>query len=355
MEKDHLDYMKTIKEPMAKALLKWYHLHKRDLPWRKNHNPYGIWISEVMLQQTQVDTVIDYYHAFMDAFPAIHHLATAPEEKVLKIWEGLGYYSRAKRLKQAAEIMVRDYGGSFPTTYKEVLSLPGIGPYTAGAVLSIAHNQPLPAVDGNVLRVFARVFLDDRDIGDMKTRKAFEDMARYLLPEDSRHYNQSLMELGATVCTPKNPSCDVCPIHTYCQAKAHHQQGVLPYKKKRQKNISLYMEVAMLRSMGQTLIVKRPSEGLLADLWGFPIIKRDDALPDGMTIHDELEDFLGVPVSYQGEVKKAKHVFSHRTWHMTMYAFEVEKMVTPSHPQVAWIKLDEETDFPLPTAFKKLI
>lgn len=352
---DHLPYIKEHGEELAEDLLTWYQQNKRDLPWRKNHNPYRIWISEVMLQQTQVDTVIDYFNRFMTRFPTIESLAGADEEHVLKVWEGLGYYSRAKRLKQAAEVMMLDYDGTFPQTYAETLKLPGIGPYTAGAVLSIAHNLPLPAVDGNVLRVFARVFEDNRDIGDMKTRKAFEHMAKALLPEDSRHFNQALMELGATICTPKNPRCGDCPIHKLCIANTSHTQKDLPVKKKRQKNTPLEMEVALVRYKDYTLIVKRPSEGLLADLWGFPIIKRDEALGDGMSIHDELEDFLGVSVKLKGKIKKAKHVFSHRTWHMTLYEFRVNHMVKPHFPQVEWIDLTQESDFPLPTAFRKLI
>lgn len=352
---DHQPYIDTYGEAIANALLTWYHISKRDLPWRENHHPYRIWISEVMLQQTQVDTVIGYFNRFMKAFPTIESLAYAQEEQVLKIWEGLGYYSRAKRLKQAAEVIVKDYNGSFPSTYEQVIKLPGVGPYTAGAVLSIAHNLPLPAVDGNVLRVFARVFEDDRDIGDMKTRKAFEKMAIALLPEDARHYNQSLMELGATVCTPKKPKCEVCPIHSYCKAHASNKQTDLPVKKKRQKNKPLHMEVALVQHGNSTLIVKRPTEGLLADLWGFPIIKRDEALASGKSIQLELEDFLGTTVSFVGEVKEAKHVFSHRTWHMTLYKFDMDSMVEPHYPQVAWIDLTKESDLPLPTAFKKLI
>lgn len=352
---DHLPYIEEHGKALAGALLTWYEQNKRDLPWRKNHNPYRIWISEVMLQQTQVDTVIDYFNRFMVTFPTIEALAGADEEQVLKAWEGLGYYSRAKRLKQAAQVMMLDYDGAFPTTYAETLKLPGIGPYTAGAVMSIAYNLPVPAVDGNVLRVFSRVFNDDRDIGDMKTRKAFEHMAKALLPEDSRHFNQALMELGATVCTPKNPRCEACPIHALCRAKASLRQKDLPVKKKRQKNIPLEMEVALVRHDHHTLIVKRSSEGLLADLWGFPIVKRDEALQDGMSIHDDLEEFLGVKVKPTGEIKKAKHVFSHRTWHMTLYAFDIDHKVRPHFPQVEWIDLTKESDFPLPTAFKKLI
>lgn len=353
--KDIDDFIATYGSKIADLLLDWYHVVKRDLPWRRRQDPYGIWISEVMLQQTQVDTVIDYYNRFMEAFPSVTALADANEEKVLKLWEGLGYYSRARRLKQCAIVLMEKYKGEFPRHYNKVLQLPGIGPYTAGAILSIAYNMAVPAVDGNVMRVFARLFNDYRDINSPKTRKVFELMANKLLPKDCRHFNQSLMELGALICTPSKPKCNHCPLTTLCLSKKNNTQTELPIKQKKTKQLKLEMEVAFLHYKDYRLIVKRPSEGLLANLWGFPIIERSKTLEKGLTIKEELEEALGMDVHLKGFIKASKHVFSHRTWDMSIYAFEIDEMVKPDYPEVRWVKMEDFEAYPLPTAFKKLI
>ena len=197
---------------MQTKLLDWYHINHRKLPWRDQFDPYKIWLSEIMLQQTQVTTVIDYFNRFVKTYPTVQDLALADEDSVLKLWEGLGYYSRARRLIPCAKMVVELFDGEFPKDYKKIIKLPGVGSYTAGAVLSIAYNIKLPAVDGNVMRVYSRLFNMDADISDAKSKKIFEEKVFDTLPEDRRHYNQALMELGATICTPKSPKCMACPI-----------------------------------------------------------------------------------------------------------------------------------------------
>ncbi len=350
-----IDYIRENASKIAEKLLDWYGENKRDLPWRRNHDPYSIWISEVMLQQTQVGTVIDYFIDFMKKFPTVKDLAEASEDEVLKAWTGLGYYSRAKRLKQTAVILQEKYDGLFPKDFDKVIKLPGIGPYTAGAILSIAYNLRFPAVDGNVLRVFSRLFNDHRDIGDTKTQQSFEEVALKLLPADCRHFNQGLMELGSQVCLPKNPRCEICPVHSLCLSHQYGCEKLLPFKKARVKNIQLDMEVAWVEYNNLILIIKRPSEGLLASLWGFPIIERNLTLQEGLSIKEELEVLLGTTVELLEPLKKAKHVFSHRTWNMTLYRFKAFKKIIPDTPETEWIDLQQLRNYPFPTAFKKLV
>ncbi|MEI7025842.1 A/G-specific adenine glycosylase [Paenibacillus sp. y28] len=256
-------------------LLKWYQVHKRDLPWRRSRNPYHIWISEVMLQQTRVETVIPYFHRFVTKFPTVEALADAPEEEVLKAWEGLGYYSRARNLQAAVREVKEQYGGKVPSTKEEISGLKGVGPYTAGAVLSIAYNKPEPAVDGNVMRVLSRYFLIEDDIVKATTRVRFEKLAQALIPEASASdFNQALMELGAMVCTPKSPYCLTCPVMLHCRARTEGMQDKLPVKTKAKPPRPEPRAVAWIEGdgaqAGMVLIRQRPAEGLLARMWELP-------------------------------------------------------------------------------------
>lgn len=339
---------------LAENLLEWYAEEHRKLPWRESHDPYKIWLSEVMLQQTQVDTVIPYFNRYIEAFPTIQDLASASEEQVLKLWEGLGYYSRAKRIRLCAMEVVEKYDGVFPEDYNKVLKLPGIGSYTAGAVLSIAYNMAVSAVDGNVLRVFSRLENDHSDIGNLKVRKALEARITRILPHDRRHYNQALMELGATICTPKNPKCNSCPVAELCESRKLGNQADLPVKKKKQKNKQMDMEVALVYKDGELLMMKRPSTGLLADLWGFPIAEKT-LTSDGDSIMAELDDNYGLDVLQAEKLGKAKHVFSHRTWNMTIYKVDVTDKVYPEYPSVVWCTEETIKEYALPTAFKKVL
>ncbi|WP_069188328.1 A/G-specific adenine glycosylase, partial [Paenibacillus sp. GM2] len=217
----------------SKELLGWYETAKRDLPWRRHRNPYYIWVSEIMLQQTRVDTVIPYFQRFIERFPTIQALAEAPEEEVLKCWEGLGYYSRARNLQAAARQVMERHDGIVPDNKKDVSALKGVGPYTSGAILSIAYNQPEPAVDGNVMRVLSRYFLIEEDIMKIGTRTLMEDLATELIPPGrAGDFNQALMELGALICTPKSPQCLICPVMVHCAGRLEGAEDRLPVKSK---------------------------------------------------------------------------------------------------------------------------
>jgi len=261
-------------------LLEWYFLNARDLPWRESHDPYRIWLSEVMLQQTQVVTVIGYFLRFVARFPTVQALASAEEDEVFKLWEGLGYYSRARRLIPCARAVVAQHGGVFPGSLEEMLKLPGVGPYTAGAVLSIAYNQRIPAVDGNVLRVASRWYAYDTDIRLPLAHKAIETRLMAEMPEDARHFNQALMELGACVCTPKNPACDRCPVAEECEALRLGLVEVLPFKSKAKAKVESEKVVAYVTCGELVLIEKRAPDVLLGSLWGFPVMD----LPEGVEL-----------------------------------------------------------------------
>lgn len=302
------------KKEFNEQLLAWYHREKRDLPWRHTSNPYYIWISEVMLQQTRVDTVIPYYERFISSFPTMESLAEAEEEHVLKHWEGLGYYSRVRNLQAGVKEVVENYGSVIPQTRSEILNLKGIGPYTAGAVLSIAYGVPEHAVDGNVMRVFSRLFLIEEDIALPKTKKIFEQRVMEVIDEtDPSSFNQAIMELGATICTPK-PRCLLCPVREFCTAFEEGVQERLPIKtKKTKKKVVAIHSFAIQEPGGQWLLRKRPSGGLLGDFWEFPQIEGSNQ--DG--IQRDLEVSTGLLVDLKEEFVHFKHVFSHVTWEVT--------------------------------------
>ncbi len=340
---------------LQEKLLDWFEIEKRDLPWRKTCDPYKIWISEVMLQQTQVKTVIKYYKRFIKALPDVQALADAEEELVYKLWEGLGYYSRAKRLKQCALILTQQHNSTFPQNYKKALALPGIGSYTAGAVLSIAYNMPLPAVDGNVMRVLSRIFNMDSDIGKQKTKKEFEMLAKTLLPREVGQFNQALMELGSVVCTPKRPQCEQCPLSFLCQSYQVGNQLDRPVKARRLVKKKLEMEAAYVVNDNKVLIIKRPTEGLLANLWGLPIIEKQLGFKDGKSIIQELQDSFDLQTDHIEVKKRAVHIFTHRIWNIICYRIEVSKSHLIDYPYHQWITHDQLNTVPFPTVFKKLI
>lgn len=266
------------KKWFAAELLPWYRRSKRDLPWRKNRNPYYIWISEVMLQQTRVETVIPYFHNFIDKFPTLEALAGAPEEEVLKAWEGLGYYSRARNLQAGAREVIDRFGGKVPDSKEEISTLKGVGPYTAGAILSIAYNRPEPAVDGNVMRVLSRYFLMEEDIAKASTRVKLEKLALELIPEGAAgDFNQALMEFGATVCTPRSPHCLTCPVMEGCRARLEGREAELPLKTKAKPPRLEPRAVAVIEGTGpregMLLIRRRPQQGLLAGMWELPHVE----------------------------------------------------------------------------------
>jgi A/G-specific adenine glycosylase len=334
-------------------LLQWYHDNKRVLPWRLTSDPYQIWLSEIMLQQTQVKTVIDYFNRFIMKYPDVLALSKGHEEDVLKLWEGLGYYSRARRLIPCARIVVEKFEGEFPEDYSLLLTLPGIGTYTAGAIASIAYNKKVPAVDGNVMRVYSRHFYMKADISKNSSKKIFENKVKETLPEDCRHFNQALMELGALICSPQKPKCLECPINSTCEAYHRNCVMTLPVKSKKIKKKTLQVAVCKILHDDLWMIEKRPNEGLLAGLWGFPIYTYEDDLEvrvkEGLKEDYDLE-VLNVKVS-----KVSKHVFTHLVWEMSFVKVEISKRVKVDFPENKWILKEDISKYPLPTAFKKLL
>ncbi|WP_438495477.1 A/G-specific adenine glycosylase [Paenibacillus sp. IHBB 3054] len=318
----------------SRNLLEWYHGQKRDLPWRRHRNPYYIWISEIMLQQTRVDTVIPYFNRFIERFPTVESLADAPEEDVLKCWEGLGYYSRARNLQHAARQVKEQYGGMVPNDRDAVFSLKGVGPYTAGAILSIAFNRPEPAVDGNVMRVLSRYFLMEDDIAKGPTRVKMERLAAELIPEgEASHFNQALMELGALVCTPKSPRCLPCPVMEHCAARLAGCETSLPVKTKAKPPRPEERLAALVTGRGEhagrVLIRQRPSSGLLARMWELPHWPAPPAeggasaalLPEAAAL-DRLRRSLrqaGIFARPEEHWMAAEHTFSHIVWTLQVY------------------------------------
>ena len=252
-------------------LVRWYHRHHRELPWRATHDPYKIWVSEIMLQQTRVDVVRGYYRRWIRAFPTIPSLARVPYGRVLKLWEGLGYYSRARNFHLAAKLIVRDHRGKLPRAVDALMKLPGVGRYTAGAIASIAFGRRVPLVDGNVMRVFARVFGIRADVTKPSTRESCWVLAAEILPSrDPGTFNQALMELGALICTPSNPRCAVCPLRRVCLARANGQQDDLPNRGRKHQPQPVTHDAAWIRRNGRILLRRRPAHGLLAGMWELP-------------------------------------------------------------------------------------
>lgn len=309
--------MQTIqnKEQFRQDLLSWYEREHRDLPWRKTSNPYYIWVSEVMLQQTRVDTVIPYYERFIEAFPTLEALAFAEEQDVLKLWEGLGYYSRARNLQTGARQVVEQFNGIVPNDRARISTLRGVGPYTAGAVLSIAYGIPEHAVDGNVMRVFSRLQRIEADIARAKNKKIFEEAVMDVIShEDPSSFNQAIMELGAVVCTPKNPHCFLCPVQSHCAAYEAGVQEQLPVKVKKTKVKRVtVVPYVFIDEAGHVLVRQRPEKGLLSNLWEFPY---EEATKDNLDMMDRLIfDRYGVEVEGEPiEYEPYEHVFSHLRW-----------------------------------------
>lgn len=346
-------------------LLTWFEGSKRDLPFRRTKNPYAIWISEIMAQQTQIDTLIPYYNRFIASFPDVAALATATEDQVIKAWEGLGYYSRARNLHKAAKMIMSDYDGRFPNNFSELIKLPGIGPYTGGAIASIAFNEKVSAVDGNVLRVISRYCNSFDDIGAPKTKDIVTRWVETILPEATGNFNEGLMELGAMICTPQNPKCLICPIRLGCQCHSFGTTNQLPVKKKKQKQVRKKMEVGILTQNGKLFFVKRPESGLLSSMWSFPIV--ETTTQKGEDIKKKLQEFfpeLSEPVL----IGESRHVFSHIIWKMRLYGFDVPSQVceTPkayiSDKTVEEIPIETQfkarasiDDLALPVAFSKLL
>ncbi|MBH9966857.1 A/G-specific adenine glycosylase [[Bacillus] enclensis] len=328
MKEQPLKYLETIeREDFQKDLISWFSREQRDLPWRKDRDPYKVWVSEIMLQQTRVDTVIPYFNRFLEKFPTLDALALAEEDEVLKVWEGLGYYSRVRNLQSAVKEVHEQYGGIVPDTPKEISSLKGVGPYTAGAILSIAYGKPEPAVDGNVMRVFSRILSIWLDIAKPSSRKVFEEAVKALISkENPSYFNQALMELGALICTPTSPSCLLCPVREHCRAFDEGVQEELPVKSKKKAARKLNMAAAVIFTDDDRVVIhKRPGTGLLANLWEFPNFEVSTSRSGRKQLEERLEADYKVDASLKaGVITKIQHVFSHIVWDIEIYAGSVE-------------------------------
>ncbi len=335
-------------------LIEWFQREQRDLPWRKEKNAYKTWVSEIMLQQTKVDTVIPYFHDFMDKFPTLEALANASEQEVLKTWEGLGYYSRARNLQTAVREVVEDYNGQVPNTPEELGKLKGIGPYTKGAILSIAFDIPEPAVDGNVMRVFSRILKIEEDIAKPSTRKIFEAAVRELISEeDPSSFNQGLMELGALICKPKNPDCLLCPVQQYCKAFEEGIENLLPIKTKgKNKRTEPYAVLLIRDEKGRVLVQQRPEKGLLANLWEFPMAPLTDL--DLQSIPNWFYGEYGIEVEIHEKEKDVRHVFSHIIWELNAYNATVLSGDL-DHARARFCTKEELDMLPFPVSHQKLL
>ncbi|MDE2855166.1 MAG: A/G-specific adenine glycosylase [Chloroflexota bacterium] len=320
--------------PFADELLIWYREARADLPWRRDANPYHIWLAEVMLQQTQVETVIPYFTRFLQACPTIEALAAAPLDDLLKLWEGLGYYSRARNLHRAARLIVSEHGGVMPAEVDELLKLPGIGRYTAGAIASIAFGRPAPVLDGNVIRVFARVLDLDEDTNQSATRKKLWRLAERWLPAaDCGDYNQALMELGQRVCRPQNPRCSTCPIRAHCRARSAGTQALRPRRSKRAPSPHYDVTAGLIRDeRGRLLIAQRPLDGLLGGLWEFPGGKVEEGERLADCLKRELREELAIDVAVGARFAVVDHAFTH--FKITLHAFDCTYLgPLPPHSQ----------------------
>lgn len=339
-------------ENIAPALLEWFYRNHRILPFRTDPSPYHVWVSEIMLQQTRVSAALPYYERFLAALPDIPALAACEEEKLHKLWEGLGYYSRVRNLQKAAKIVCAQYGGQLPADYDALRELPGIGDYTAGAIASISFGLPVPAVDGNVLRVFARLYDDARLITDPAVKKAFTArVMEHQPPEQAGDYNQALMELGALVCVPNGaPLCAACPLHDLCKARAAGTAPTLPRKAAPKARKVAPVTVALVESGGNFLIRQRPEKGLLAGLWE-PLLWEGEALTPG-ELHEKLTAMgLICEAEAIAPLPEAKHIFSHIEWRMTQYA--VPAPPQPAPEGTVWASREQlRTEYTLPGAFK---
>ena len=345
-----LDILSAIQKP----LLMWYDKNRRILPWREDPAPYRVWVSEIMLQQTRVEAVKPYFERFMSALPDIKALAQAPEEQLLKLWEGLGYYNRVRNLQRAAGQIMASYAGKMPDTYEELIKLKGIGSYTAGAVASIAYGRAVPAVDGNVLRVVSRLRADDRLITDGKVRASVErDLAETMPTDRPGDFNQAMMELGACICIPNGkPLCEDCPLNLICMAHRQGRETEFPRKAGKKAKRIEDKTVLVIRDQNRAVIRKRPAGGLLGGMYEFPTLA-------GFCTAEEVTKYLaanGIKVLRIQPLDDAKHIFTHREWHMKGYMIRVDELEkgAPGKDVRDWIYIEpEETreKYPIPSAF----
>ena len=347
------------KSAFTEKLIAWYHKNKRDLPWRQTRDPYAIWISEVMLQQTQVDQVIPYYRKFMQHFPTLQSLAETSVSDVLKVWEGLGYYSRARNLKSAADGLMQNFGGKIPQTHDELILVAGIGPYTAAAIASIAFNENFPVVDGNVLRVLARVLKITEPPNKKGIKSKFVQAARDLLPDgQAGDFNQAMMELGALVCTPYRPKCVKCPINFFCQAyQTMKDPSTLPVKVPPKHRPHYNVAIGIIWKKGEILIDQRPMEGLLGGLWEFPGGKQELGETLEQCLEREIREEMAIDIRVQGPFLTVPHAYSH--FKVTLHSFQCQHVGGVPKPRKAidwkWVPPAEISKYAFPKANKVIL
>ncbi|MBU0677626.1 MAG: A/G-specific adenine glycosylase [Verrucomicrobia bacterium] len=335
-------------------LLKWFERNRRELPWRKNRSAYRVWVAELMLQQTRVDQAIPYYGSFISRFPTLRKLAAAPLGSVLKTWEGLGYYGRARRMHQTARFLDAHHGGRFPRSYEGLLALPGVGPYTAAAVGSLAMGLDLAVVDGNVSRVISRVFAIEDDVRAAKGKKLVQHLADRLLPVGrSAEFNEAMMEVGATVCTPRGPKCGECPLKRVCRANEAGLVEDYPLRRPRRKVPHKVVGAGVIRKRnGDLLIARRNEDAMLGGLWEFPGGTKEEGESIRECIRRELREELGINVEVESELTVVKHAYSHFTIELHAYWGRIRK----GRPRAihcsdyAWVKAGELRKYPFSRA-----
>lgn len=346
-------------DAFRRALLDWYGENQRDLPWRRARDPYAVWVSEIMLQQTRVDQVRPYYDRFMDRFPTAAHLCKAPLEDVLKAWEGMGYYARARNLHRAARRVVDEHGGQIPEDPARISDLPGIGPYTAAAILSIAFGRDFPVVDGNVVRVLSRLFHLTENPVSSAARKRIDGLAGRLLARGrAGDFNQAMMELGATICTPRKPRCSECPVNPFCEArKLLPDPSVLPRKRPRKQRPHQHVAAGIVRRNDEVLIVRRPTDGLLGGLWEFPGGVVSKGIEGETFLADEMKHTLGIGIRVDRAVATLRHAFTH--FEMTLQGYSCSYLEGVARHrdgnECRWVRFEDLGRFAFPRAYQRLI
>lgn len=346
------------KRNLQKTLLKWYDREQRDMPWRGTGHPYAIWVSEIMLQQTQVKTVIPYFERWMKSFPNLEKLARSREETVIKHWEGLGYYSRARNLHRAAKIVVKDYKGRVPDNYGALIQLPGIGRYTAGAILSIAFDQPVPVLDGNVKRVLSRLFvMQSNGVPSAHENRLWETSAQLVPSQRPGDFNQALMELGATVCLPKKPLCLICPLQTKCEAQLRGEVDRFPTPRARARTQKIEVSAAVITRGGKVFIQQRKHGGLMGGLWEFPGGKRKPEETEEACLKREIKEELGIPVTISRKLMTIKH--SYTQFRVTLNVFLCPwlsgRIRATQCEQWKWVPYKNLNQYTFPAANAKIV
>ena len=339
---------------IVRPLISWYRQNKRILPWRDQKNAYYTWVSEIMLQQTRVEAVKPYFLRFIGELPDVKALAECPEEKLMKLWEGLGYYNRVRNMQTAAQTVVSEYSGILSASYDELLALKGIGSYTAGAIASIAYDIPVPAVDGNVLRVFSRITEDRQDIMKQSVRRQVEEKLLGIMPKDAPgDFNQALMELGAVVCVPNGPArCTECPVAAFCRAYHHGTVDELPVKAPKKKRTIENRTVLVIQDGERTAIHKRPQEGLLAGLYELPNVEGHLSMDEAL---QKVKEMNLEPLHIE-TLPEAKHIFSHIEWRMTGYRIRVSSLEERKESSFIFTeKKQSEKQYAIPSAFRAYI